>query len=177
MCLKCLEKQRWRRYATALELEEELRRFREGEPVRARPVQVWVRAVKWARRRPTLAALYGLLLVVLILGGVGGVMAWLWQDAVSARGQAEKAGKDAEFRTRRSGSGEAGHGEGAGQRNSRSGRLKRWLLGPNSTNLRMYIASIWAQGNSRTADSPQGEQLLEQCFRTLPKQLAMEVSL
>ena len=37
ICLKCLEKEPGRRYATALELAEDLRRFRAGETIRAAP--------------------------------------------------------------------------------------------------------------------------------------------
>ena len=35
----------------------DLARFRLGEPVRARPVTAWGRGLKWAKRRPTAAAL------------------------------------------------------------------------------------------------------------------------
>jgi hypothetical protein len=59
ICLKCLEKEPHRRYATAEELADDLRRFRDGEPVRARPAPVWERGLKWAKRRPALAALLG----------------------------------------------------------------------------------------------------------------------
>ena len=38
ICLKCLEKDRNRRYASAQELTEELQRFLEGRPIVARPI-------------------------------------------------------------------------------------------------------------------------------------------
>jgi serine/threonine protein kinase len=60
ICLKCLQREPHKRYASALELAEDVRRFQAGEPIRARPVSGWERAVKWVRRRPTLAALSGL---------------------------------------------------------------------------------------------------------------------
>jgi eukaryotic-like serine/threonine-protein kinase len=59
ICLKCLHKQPQSRYATALALAEDLRRFLAVEPIRARPASAWERAVKWSRRRPALAALGG----------------------------------------------------------------------------------------------------------------------
>jgi WD40 repeat protein/tetratricopeptide (TPR) repeat protein/tRNA A-37 threonylcarbamoyl transferase component Bud32 len=72
VCLKCLEKQPARRYGSARELADDLRRWRAGEPVRARPAGAWERCVKWARRRPALAALLGVIvLAVLSLFGGG----------------------------------------------------------------------------------------------------------
>jgi serine/threonine protein kinase/tetratricopeptide (TPR) repeat protein len=59
VCLKCLQKEPRKRYPSAGDFAEDLRRFLAGEPVRARPVGTWERGVKWARRRPALAALYG----------------------------------------------------------------------------------------------------------------------
>jgi predicted Ser/Thr protein kinase len=58
ICLKCLEKDPRRRYTTAEELADDLQRFREGEPIRARPAPVWERAWKWVRKRPALAAAF-----------------------------------------------------------------------------------------------------------------------
>ncbi len=50
-----LEKDRDRRYSTALDLAEDLRRIREYEPIRARPASTRVRFARWTKRHPTLA--------------------------------------------------------------------------------------------------------------------------
>jgi serine/threonine protein kinase len=58
ICLKCLEKQPSRRYPSAQALADDLRRFQDGKPTVARPPSPWERGLKWARRRPAVAALY-----------------------------------------------------------------------------------------------------------------------
>lgn len=57
ICLKCLRKEQQGRYQTALELAEDLRRFREGEPIHARPVGRVEKAFKWINRHPATAGL------------------------------------------------------------------------------------------------------------------------
>jgi WD40 repeat protein len=57
ICLKAMAREPERRYATAADLADDLRRFLRGEPVRARPVSPAERLVRWVRRRPALAAL------------------------------------------------------------------------------------------------------------------------
>ena len=80
ICLKCLEKEPGKRYASAAALAEDLGRYLAGEPIVARPVTRSERAVKWARRKPAIAALLGLVALVTALG-LGGVL-WQWRAAV-----------------------------------------------------------------------------------------------
>lgn len=73
ICLKCLDKQPERRYASCVDLAEDLRRFQAGEPIRARPISLGRRLVKWARRRPAVASL----LVATLVATVALVAVWI----------------------------------------------------------------------------------------------------
>ncbi len=55
--LKAINKDPRDRYPSADAVAEDLRRFLADEPIRARPTRTWERAVKWAKRRPIIAAL------------------------------------------------------------------------------------------------------------------------
>lgn len=52
ICLKCLEKEPARRYATARELGEELARFLKGEPILAQPTSAMRKTATWLRQHP-----------------------------------------------------------------------------------------------------------------------------
>jgi WD40 repeat protein/tRNA A-37 threonylcarbamoyl transferase component Bud32 len=68
VCLKCLQKEPGRRYASAADLADELARFREGRPVRARPVGWGGRLSRWSRRNPLVAGLAAGVAVSLLAG-------------------------------------------------------------------------------------------------------------
>ncbi len=87
ICHKCLQKEPARRYATAQDLADDLRRFREHKPVVARPVGAGERGAKWVRRHPTAAALVVVAAVsAASLAGLG--LAWYAREVnESARRQ------------------------------------------------------------------------------------------
>jgi WD40 repeat protein len=81
ICLKCLRKEAGRRYATAQDLADDLRRFQAGEPVRARPVGMGERVVVWCRRKPFPAALLTSVAFLVLLLAVGTPLAaFLWHE-------------------------------------------------------------------------------------------------
>ncbi len=85
ICLKCLEKEPNKRYATAWAVAEDLRRWRSREPILARPASTVERAWKWARRRKAAAALVALGLFLLIVGLPTVTGLWLWADVERRR--------------------------------------------------------------------------------------------
>jgi WD40 repeat protein/serine/threonine protein kinase len=71
ICLKCLEKDPRRRYASAETFADDLDRRIRNEPIQARPSSRSERLQKWVRRRPAIAGLMGtslLLLLGLVIG-------------------------------------------------------------------------------------------------------------
>jgi len=66
ICLKCLEREPTRRYASAADFAEDLRRFLSGEPIVAQPPSASYRFAQFARRHRTLLAAVGAVALVLV---------------------------------------------------------------------------------------------------------------
>ncbi|MFO0913245.1 MAG: protein kinase [Pirellulales bacterium] len=70
------------RYSSAQELAEDLHRFLQGEPVRARPISPWARAARWANRHRLLASLgISTAFLTLVLAIAGPLWAWKYAQA------------------------------------------------------------------------------------------------
>ena len=108
ICLKCLQKEPAKRYATAELLAEDCRRFIAGEPILSRPISSVERAWRWCRRNPRVAGLLatvaGLLVVVTVTSTVSALTIAQERnlkeiqrkDAVDARVAAETARQQAD---------------------------------------------------------------------------------
>ncbi|MCY3017974.1 MAG: hypothetical protein NTW87_02940, partial [Planctomycetota bacterium] len=121
ICLKCLEKEGGRRYASAAEFADELKAFQHDEPISARPISAAERAWKKVRKNPAPYVVGAVAILVIVVG----TAAFMWsldqkrREAEHERGnavdqkliaeqreaeaqrqkeQAEKARKDAETR-------------------------------------------------------------------------------
>jgi WD40 repeat protein/Flp pilus assembly protein TadD len=94
VCLKCLQKEPRKRYASAQELADDLGRFLRGEPIQARPTSAPERLFKWAKRRPLVAGLGAAVALITALGLA--VVTWLWLDADQQRQIAETHRRAAE---------------------------------------------------------------------------------
>jgi len=88
ICLKCLQKEPVKRYASAAALEEDLRRYQAGESIVARRINRAERAWRWCRRNPATAGLVASLLIVLA-GGFAATTV-LWVRAERLRAEAEE---------------------------------------------------------------------------------------
>jgi serine/threonine protein kinase len=95
ICLKALAKSPARRYATARELAEDLRRFLHGEPIQARPVGRVERLWRWCQRNPREASLISAVAILLIIVAAGAT--WFAFREYKSREVAEAARQQADY--------------------------------------------------------------------------------
>ncbi len=94
ICLQCLEKDPKRRYDSAEELADDLTRFLNHEPIKARPISFFGKAAKWTKRRPATAALVGVSVLAFLILSIGG---WAGNGFLSAAlAETKKANEKAE---------------------------------------------------------------------------------
>ncbi len=84
------------RYASAAALAEDLQRFLDDKPIKARRVSAAEQAWRWGRRNPLVTSLAAGLLLAL-LGGLVAV-SWQWRQAVANLAAAEAANRKAQTR-------------------------------------------------------------------------------
>ena len=89
VCLKAMAKEPARRYSTAMELSQDLRRFLDGQPVKARPVSVPGRVWRWTKRKPVVAGLTAavalLVATVVVVSSVSAYRTSLARDEANQR--------------------------------------------------------------------------------------------
>jgi len=102
ICMKCLQKEIGKRYATSTELKEDLRRFLDGRAIIARPISVPEQGWRWCRRNPAVASLLGGIAALIVVSFI--LISTQWQKALDrqraeaqARREAEQARREQEI--------------------------------------------------------------------------------
>ncbi len=155
ICLKCLNKEPPRRYASARALADDLRRFERGEPIAARPLGPLGRLARWARRRPTAAALSVALVItaLMALALVGGGL-WLNGQRLATARAAEQDLRDADQLLQQADLAGAGR---AGTRQGPAGsRRLAWLASARRAGKRGARAPRETGGREQTTHGPAG---------------------
>src|SRR5262245_56905614 len=85
ICLKCLQKARTNRYASAQELADELNRFLRGEPIHARPISQAARFWPLCRRNPITSSAIATAALFFVAASIVMTVAWIRTSAALGR--------------------------------------------------------------------------------------------
>jgi serine/threonine protein kinase/WD40 repeat protein len=143
--LKAIDKDPHRRYPSAEDIAEDLRRFRASEPIRARRVGRLERVWRWCRRNPGNAGLLAALAAVVVVGF--GLVTWKWRETEHQRRDLADARRHALAENRAA---RTARDREAGQRKRAENALYFSRIA--------LAASAWQANDVRAA-----EQLLQQC--------------
>jgi WD40 repeat protein/tRNA A-37 threonylcarbamoyl transferase component Bud32 len=101
ICLKCLEKEPKRRYASAHDLAEDLQHWSADEPISARPTSPAEKAWRWCRRKPAIASLAAAVIGLLLAMAIGSsVAAFRISSARQGEERQRRRAEEREFATR-----------------------------------------------------------------------------
>jgi tetratricopeptide (TPR) repeat protein/serine/threonine protein kinase len=152
--MKCLEKDRNRRYETASALARDLERYLDDEPVLACPPSAGYRLRKFARRHRRALASAALVLLCLIL--LGGGVGWVLRDRAGLRHEATETLGEVEEAYRRDRLAEAAVVVGRARSLAARGgadsqlwrRIEQWehdlALARRLEEIRLEVRSVWA---------------------------------
>jgi serine/threonine protein kinase len=119
ICLKCLQKEPRKRYASAAALAEDLRRFQAAEPITEQPVGRLEWAWRWCKRNPTLVGGLSLGALSLLLGSIL-ALTFAFRAEAARESEAERA--ESEARAKKS---EAERAESEAQAKSEADQARR----------------------------------------------------
>ena len=91
ICLKCLQKDRLKRYESAKELVADIGRWQKGEPIKARAVSRTERVWRWVERNPVVSGLMAATVIALIISTYSGIRAVKSESAAIASKEATEA--------------------------------------------------------------------------------------
>ncbi len=92
IALKAMAKEPMSRYASASEMAEDFRLYLAGEPIRARRVGPFERAIRWSKRNPAVAGLASAFVLAVTIGLA--LTLWKWREAEGQTVRAVQAEAD-----------------------------------------------------------------------------------